>query len=66
MREHLPERRDPMSDIDKVEQAEIVERAIEQWMDKKFSAFGKWTLTGVSAAAFGWLCIFLYSHGWKP
>ncbi len=60
MQNHNPERRKTMPHVDPDQQQEIVQEAIEKWMDKKFAAFGKWTLGSVAAAAFGWLCIFLY------
>lgn len=43
---------------------DVVEKAIQGWMDKKFAAFGKWTFFGVAAAVFGLICKYLFAHGW--
>lgn len=45
------------------EKNKIVGEAIDAWLDKKFAAFGKWTLSSVAAAAFGYLVYFLFTHG---
>lgn len=39
---------------------EIMKEAIEEWLDKQFAAFGKWSMTGIFLALsawafFGWL-----------
>lgn len=49
-------------DVDK----EIVKEAIEEWLDKQFAKFGKWSLTGITCALavwafYGWLT----SQGWR-
>jgi hypothetical protein len=61
----IHERRTGVPPISKEEQAQIVERAIQSWMDKKFSIFGKFTFYGVAIAGFGLLCRFLFTHGWS-
>lgn len=30
----------------------VVKEAIQEWLDKQFSSFGKWTLVGVASALF--------------
>lgn len=46
-------------------QKQAFKEAISEWLDKQFSAFGKWTLRGISSIALG---MFLYAyaaaHGW--
>ena len=46
------------------EQKEIVKEAISEWLNDKYSEFGKWTLHGLIATAFGTLAYFLAAHGW--
>lgn len=51
----------PQVEIDK----EIVKEAIEEWLDKQFAKFGKWSLTGIALmvlawAFYGWLAM----QGW--
>lgn len=33
---------------------EIFKQAIEEWLDKQFAKFGKWSLTAMFAAALAW------------
>ena len=33
------------------EKKEIIKNALKEWLDEQFAIFGKWTLTGLSAAA---------------
>jgi hypothetical protein len=44
----------------------LIGSAIDSWMEKKWAAFGKWTARGVAAAAFGYLVLFLATHGSNP
>jgi len=46
------------------EQKQIVKEAISEWLNEKYSEFGKWTLHGLLATAFGALAYFLAAHGW--
>lgn len=41
-----------MPDIDKDVQKEAVKEALREWLDEKFAELGKWTFTGLAAAAF--------------
>lgn len=55
-----------MPNLSKEEQEAIVERAIQKWMDSKFSAFGKGIVIIVLIGGFGALCRWLFLHGWNP
>lgn len=56
-----------MSDTGKEHQKAIVKEAIQEWLDKKFTEFGKWSLRGIVAMALGAaFYIWLGSHGWHP
>lgn len=52
-----------MPDLDRDEQKEIVKEAIREWLDEKYTDFGKWTLHGLMAACLGALAYFLAIHG---
>lgn len=44
---------------------EIVKEALQEWLDRQFAAFGKWTLAGlVSAALAGAVYLWFAAHGW--
>lgn len=34
---------------------DIVKEAIQEWLDKQFALFGKWSLTGIFCALMAWL-----------
>ena len=45
---------------------EALDHAIEKWLDKQFSTFGKWTLRGVAAVAFAALAwAYFHTGGFK-
>jgi hypothetical protein len=53
-----------MSDKDALDKA-IVKEAIQEWLDKQFASFGKWSLTGIACALAAWLFYaWLSAHGW--
>lgn len=52
-----------MMDLDREEQKAIVKEAIREWLDEKYTAFGKWTLHGLLAACIGALAYWLAVHG---
>lgn len=44
---------------------QIIKDAINEWMDNKFSEFGKWSFYGFMAMCVGALgYLILYSNGW--
>jgi len=46
---------------------EVFREAINEWINDKFKEFGKWSLKGLAALAFGVLIYFaLVQHGWTP
>lgn len=38
---------------------DVVKEAIEEWLDKQFMRFGKWSFTGICCALFAWVF-----YGW--
>jgi hypothetical protein len=52
-----------MPEFDREEQKEIVKEAIHEWLEDKYSAFGKWTLHGILASALGAVVYYLAMHG---
>ena len=56
-----------MSELNKTEQKAIIKEAIQEWLDTKYTEFGKWTLHGIVAAGLAAGVYFLMTHGWlKP
>lgn len=53
-----------MPELSREEKKEIIKEAISEWLDAKYSAFGKWTLHGMAAAGLAAAAYFLISHGW--
>ena len=43
--------------------AQAVERAFDAWLEKKWSAFGKWTARGLAAAVFVAVMKWVIMHG---
>lgn len=55
-----------MPEIDKDMQKEAVKEALREWLDDAFATFGRWTFTGLLAAAFvGAVYLTLIGMGWK-
>lgn len=55
---------DRMLERNKEEFVELFDAAVDRWLDKQFSRFGKWALGGVVAAGFVWLLkLWIYSGG---
>ena len=52
-----------MPELDREEQKKIVKEAITEWLDFKYTQFGKWTLHGILAAGLAFLAYFLATHG---
>ena len=38
----------------------IFKEALNEWLDHKYSDFGRWSLTGIMAAAFAALIVFIF------
>jgi hypothetical protein len=57
-----------MSDEQKQDLAlekEVVKEAIEEWLDKQFAKFGKWSLAAIVSSAFAYLLYgWLNFQGW--
>jgi len=54
-----------MSDLDKQDVKEALKEAIREWLDEKYSAFGKWTFHGLAAMALcGVVYVAMISNGW--
>ena len=50
---------------DKDFQKKIVKEAIQEWLDKQFALFGKWTFTGICSAGLALLAYYmLTTSGW--
>ena len=48
------------------QQKEAIKEALEEWLDKQFIAFGKWSLKGIVALALAGLVYFWAStQGWS-
>lgn len=52
-----------MPELDREEQKAIVKEAIQEWLDMKYTEFGKWTLHGLLAAVVGILGYVVATHG---
>jgi hypothetical protein len=53
-------------EFDSEEKKRIVKEALQEWLDKQFAAFGRWTLRGLIATGFGYLVYwYLSAHGFK-
>lgn len=55
-----------ISKMDKKEVKEAIQEAIGDWLDQKFSQFGKWSLASIAAAALAALMYFIVSFGSGP
>jgi hypothetical protein len=46
---------------------QLLDNAIDRWMEKQFAQFGKWTIRGIGAMLLGaavW--VYFHSGGFKP
>lgn len=57
------ERRNPLSDLSQAQKNEIIGRAIDAWLEKKWAQVGRWTWKGIAAAAFSVGMYYLATHG---
>jgi hypothetical protein len=54
------------SNIDKDEMKAALKQALTEWLDKKFSEFGKWSLGAIGAAGLAALTYFILKmNGWN-
>lgn len=45
----------------------VIKEAITEWLNEKYTAFGKWSLMGIMAATLALLAYFLLiKGGWTP
>lgn len=45
---------------------DALDGAIDSWLQKQFAIFGKWSVRGLAAALFSWVCyLYLSTHGFK-
>lgn len=51
---------------DKELMKEAIKEAANEWLDKQFEAFGKWTAIGITASAFALLVKVLIVNGYWP
>ena len=51
--------------LDKDSTKEAVKEALKEWLDDKYSAFGRWSLHGLMAMVLaGVVYLFMISNGW--
>jgi hypothetical protein len=60
------ERRKSMPTIDDDEEKKkIIKEAIDEWLNKQFSVFGRWTFYGILSSGLGALAYIAFTHnGW--
>lgn len=51
-----------VENLPKAEIKTMFKEAIDEWMDKQFSKFGRWSVYGIVASAIGVLGYFIFSH----
>tara|TARA_R110000868_G_scaffold82465_1_gene232863 strand:+ start:200 stop:361 length:162 start_codon:yes stop_codon:yes gene_type:complete len=48
------------------DQKKAIKEALSEWLDTKFSEFGRWSMKGIFALALaGLVYVWASSHGWK-
>jgi len=54
-----------MDPLSKDEFKQAVKETLTEWVDSKFESFGRWSATGIAAAAFGAMVYFILKmSGW--
>lgn len=54
-----------MTGFSKDEMKEVTKEALKEWLDEKFTTFGRWTFRALASVAFVGLIYFvLKSNGW--
>ncbi|MFZ6767526.1 hypothetical protein ACO0LM_10605 [Undibacterium sp. Di26W] len=52
-------------DLQRLAEKEAIKEALQEWLDKQFALFGKWTLAGLAAAGLaGLVYLALMGQGW--
>ena len=52
--------------FDEAETKRVFKEALNEWLDHKWSQFGKWTMTGILVLLFGALVVFImWSQGYS-
>jgi hypothetical protein len=53
-------------DMTPEQQKQAIKEALEEWLDKQFTSFGKWSLKGIVAVALaGLVYLWAMTHGWS-
>lgn len=53
-----------MENMSKEEYKALVKDAIGEWLDTKYSQFGRWTIHGILAMVLGAVVMYLATHGY--
>ena len=53
-----------MENMSKEEYKALVKEAIGEWLDAKYSQFGRWTIHGILAMVLGTVVMYLVTHGY--
>lgn len=53
-----------MENMSKEEYKALVKDAIGEWLDTKYSQFGRWTIHGILAMILGVVVMYLATHGY--
>lgn len=56
------ERRSPLREMSDEEKKKFIGDAIDGWLERKYAAFGKWTLRGIGATIFSAVVYFASTH----
>ncbi|MFZ6734755.1 hypothetical protein ACO0LG_22720 [Undibacterium sp. Ji42W] len=52
-------------DLQRLAEKEAMKEALQEWLDKQFAEFGRWTLKGLAAAGLvALIALILMSQGW--
>ena len=53
-----------MENMSKEEYKALVKDAIGEWLDTRYSQFGRWTIHGILAMVLGAVVMYLATHGY--
>lgn len=55
-----------MSEFDREEQKALIKEALKEWLDEKFSAFGRWSFYSLASIGLAALFYFVLTiNGWQ-